>query len=167
MYYVRRRFVVALAVAIVATIAAVVDPKIAQKLHDDQVKADVAAGNRVLARAFLRLRLPSAFVPVPTASPLGRANCIGFGRCYRVNRTAGRDVAMMLPVAFEHIGVPPSHQVGGCHPGGCDYSMIVEDRPEVEAISVTILPLVHCNVASPQRGCRSTTTASIVWIDAD
>ena len=146
MYFVHRRYLVALALAVVAAVAAVVVPRVAHTIHEDQVTAKLAAGERTLASAFKRLKMPAGFILIRAGSPLG-ADCLG--RCYRVDKRTPA-VAVLIPAIFRSVGVDDAAQHGICSriSGVCSFSIPIEQRPVVEPIDVFIEPLVTCRSLS-------------------
>jgi hypothetical protein len=74
-FVVRRRYLVALALAVVAGVASLAVPPIVASIRAQQARADLAAANT----AFSRLRVPADFRPWPAADTIV---CPSGLRCY-------------------------------------------------------------------------------------
>jgi hypothetical protein len=75
--YVARRYVVALAVALIGLVASIIVPKVVNSINAANAKAD----NAKSAVAFAQLKVPSNFRPLPASN----INCVPGLLCYRVS----------------------------------------------------------------------------------
>jgi hypothetical protein len=159
MYYVHRRYLVGLALAVVVAAASIVVPRVAHTIHEDQVSADFAAGDRAVAVAFKHLKLPSGFVAV-RRGPLDNA-CLS-ARCYRVEKPSRIVAATIIPKIFRRIGANDAAEHGSCSTSAtCEFSIPIGPPSGGGEIDVWINPLENCQSLSPRRGCRPA-NASVV-----
>jgi hypothetical protein len=159
MYYVHRRYLIGLALAVIVAATAVVVPRVAHKLHEDQVNAGFAAGDRAVAAAFKHLKVPSGFAVVH-GGPLADA-CLS-ARCYRVEKSSRAVAATIIPQIFRRIGVNDAAQHGSCSTTAtCNFSIPLGPPSWDAEISVWINPLENCQSLSPRRGCKPA-NASVV-----
>ena len=159
MYYVHRRYLIGLALAVIVAAAAVVVPKVAHKIHEDHINAEFAAGARAVTAAYKHLKVPGDFTAVH-GGPLADA-CLS-ARCYRVEKSSRAVAATIIPQIFRHVGVNDAAQHGSCSTTAtCTFSIPIGPPSGAGEIDVSIIPLENCQSLSPRRGCKPA-NASVV-----
>jgi hypothetical protein len=106
-FNIRRRYLVALAIAAIAGVAAVVVPPIAASIRAQQARADLAAANT----AFSRLRVPADFRPLPATDKVG---CPSGLLCYYVAEPTTAFSKASLIGILTRIGAKYDARPSGC-----------------------------------------------------
>jgi len=161
-YYVHQRYLVALAIAVLATVAALVVPRITHAIHENEVNAAINATDREVTSDLSHLKVPKSFIPV-TSGPL-LADCLLSSRCYRVDR-APQAVASMIAGIFRTVGVNDAARHGSCSQtsGTCEFSVPVGSQAFIESIDVFIQQLDQCQSLTPRRGCKPANASEVTF----
>jgi hypothetical protein len=158
-FKIRRRYLVALAIAAIAGVAAIVVPPIAASIRAQQARADLAAANT----AFSHLRVPTDFRPLPATDTIG---CLSGVRCYYVAEPTTSISKTILIENLTRIGAKYDDSNSGCftvRPRGQQTIKQCTIYARLDGLYVysSLLRYVYCG---PTR-CRRTNDSE-VWISA-
>jgi hypothetical protein len=165
-YFVRRRFLAGLALAVIATVVVLVVPRGPHYPSIAQLNAQYRAAERVERVDLGRLRVPLSFTSIHQGA-LARY-CAG--RCYLV-RESPEGVAAEVGAIFRTIGITNAASREVCFPRSgpalqCMFQVPVEADNPVVSIYVEIWQVYNCRSAKvalvPDRGCSAIPNNSLI-----
>jgi hypothetical protein len=159
--YVGRRYLAALGVVVLATVAVLVVPRIAHAIHERNVNAEIRAAGQAHSLALKRLRVPDTFSPIRSGPLL--ADCFG-ARCYLVHKSP-RAVAATIGAIVRGVGITDVSHHGSCSSTGstCEFSLPVGPPSFTESFDVWIDQLSQCESLTPRRGCKPANASMVTF----